>query len=294
MKITKSELKEMIREALREELATSHKSGMRKLKESQDVCYMCKKPCGGDNDLLTLFGPVHNDCWDAFCGTDEWYADAYYEYAVGQSYCESLEEFDQTYGINYSTQCWKKLRGAGKLPISDAECGEIERKATDMFESNSKVDVYVTYDRYEHNEWFAIYNIDTDEQRAIDHCKNEDLFNFIRFGPDDCHHFQLQRVSMTKAEYDNLIKLYKSYGDEEISDGELFDIIAEIYENYEEDDIIIASGGIDDLYDIVEYYGKEYGVDVSEDDSFYNVQAELFADEELFNEVLRAYINDTY
>ena len=41
------------------------------------------------------------------------------------------------------------------------------------------MNVYITYDRYEHNEWFCVYHIDTDLDRAIEHCREIDLFDFI-------------------------------------------------------------------------------------------------------------------
>ena len=34
--------------------------------------------------------------------------------------------------------------------------------------------VYITYDRYEHNEWLAVYTIETNRQRAIKKFKEED------------------------------------------------------------------------------------------------------------------------
>lgn len=69
--------------------------------------------------------------------------------------------------------------------------------------------VFITYDRYENNEWFYVYHIGTDFDSAIEHCKQQDLFDFISYGPDDCHSFQLQSLEMTKVAYKKLCDLIK-------------------------------------------------------------------------------------
>ena len=63
------------------------------------------------------------------------------------------------------------------------------------------MNVYLTYDRYEHDEYYTIFSIETNKQRAIRQCRNIDMVDFISSFPDDCHSFQLQKVVITKAEY---------------------------------------------------------------------------------------------
>lgn len=77
IKITKSELKQMIREALREELASK-----KKLHESVGCC----TACGAVADYLTsnIFGEnLCDDCWDEFISTERGLVDLYELVAKG-------------------------------------------------------------------------------------------------------------------------------------------------------------------------------------------------------------------
>ena len=49
--------------------------------------------------------------------------------------------------------------------------------------------VYICYDRYEHDEWFNVFYVDTNRDESIRHCKEIDLPDFLSCGPDDCHSF---------------------------------------------------------------------------------------------------------
>jgi hypothetical protein len=155
--------------------------------------------------------------------------------------------------------------------------------------------VYITYDRYERDEWYNIYYVSTNRDESINHCLEVDLVDFITYGPDDCHSFQLQEVEMTKEEYDT----FKKWIDEEQDlenygpdSSELFNKMYEIYDDYE--NIIISSDGCSDFYDLVHYYGNIKGVDTLDDMIFDEVNNELMSDEELFYKVLRDYIKHTY
>lgn len=166
--------------------------------------------------------------------------------------------------------------------------------------------VYITYDRYERDEWYSIYHIGLDRDESIRHCKEEDLPSFIEYGPDDCHSFQLQEVKMTKKEYDQFMKWYnedqslEDWGDES-SDlyKKMFEICNRIGCVEDENEILISTDGCSDFYEIVRYYGVFYkdkdieDFDVDSDD-FDDYREELYSDDDLFVKVLKEYINDTY
>ena len=68
------------------------------------------------------------------------------------------------------------------------------------------MDVYLTYDRYEHNEWFYVYHIGTDYDNTYKSLIEENLFSFISCGPDDCHSFQMVKISISRNTYYKLRK----------------------------------------------------------------------------------------
>ena len=160
--------------------------------------------------------------------------------------------------------------------------------------------VYITYDRYERDEWYSIYNISLDREESIRHCKEVDLPSFLEYGPDDCHSFQLQEVEMAQEEYDLFMKWYsedqslENYGDRS---SDLFKKMVEFYDQtgYNDPNVLISTDGCSDFYDILKYYGQMKGIDPEDfDDLEDDLQYELCSDDELYGKVLRQYINDTY
>lgn len=164
-----------------------------------------------------------------------------------------------------------------------------EKNMKHLKENANTVTAYITYDRYENDEWFDIYYMDTNKQKAIDHCKEYDLFDFISFGPDDCHSFQLQEVEMTREIYK---KLNANKGS--ISSGELYDIMVDIFDGSYNSKTLISTDGETDLINIVHYYGKQQQLDTRDEDVYDELQQELYDDDELFEKVLKSYIKDTY
>lgn len=160
--------------------------------------------------------------------------------------------------------------------------------------------VYITYDRYERDEWYNIYHVSTDREESIKHCKEEDLFNFISYGPDDCHSFQLQEVEMTEEQYNTLMKWIEegqsleNYGE---SSSDLFKFMVDLFDKTGvagDTSRIISTDGCSDNVDIVHYYGSQKGLDTKDDDIYYELEEELFDDEDLYKKVLKDYINKTY
>ena len=162
--------------------------------------------------------------------------------------------------------------------------------------------VYITYDRYERDEWYNIFHVSTDKEESIKHCKEVDLPDFISYGPDDCHSFQIQEVEMTPEEYEQFMSWVEdenhtldNYGDESS------DLFKKMYEYFDrlgdpkfQSEIILSTDGCSDNVDIIHYYGRKKGLDTSDDDIYYDIEEELFNNEELYEKVLKDYINDTY
>lgn len=162
--------------------------------------------------------------------------------------------------------------------------------------------VYITYDRYEHNEWFSVYNIDTSLTRALKKFRTEDLPSFLGYGPDDCHSFQLQRVNMTKKEYEQLqswmeddTQTLENYGDRS---SDFFKFMEEIYDRTgctsSREDIICSTDGCSDLVELPHFYGQMSHQDTSDDDVYDEIMERLQDDEELFKTVLKEYIRCNY
>ena len=160
--------------------------------------------------------------------------------------------------------------------------------------------VYITYDRYERDEWYNIYYVTTDKEESIKHCKEEDLIDFISYGPDDCHSFQIQEVEMTTEEYkqfnswvDDDSQSLENYGDKS---SDLFKKMYNYYDKLGEPgyEVILSTDGCTDNVDLIHFYGTQNGLDTEDDEVYYEVQEELFNDEELYLKVLKDYINETY
>lgn len=160
--------------------------------------------------------------------------------------------------------------------------------------------VYITYDRYERDEWYNIYHVSTDRDESIKHCKEKDLVDFISYGPDDCHSFQLQEVEMTKEQYDTFMKWIEegqsleNYG---IDSSDFFKFMVNMFDETGvagNRSTIISTDGCSDNVDIVHYYGSQKGLDTKNDTIYYELEEELFNDEELYENVLKDYINKTY
>lgn len=160
--------------------------------------------------------------------------------------------------------------------------------------------VYITYDRYERDEWYNIYHVSTDRDESIKHCKEEDLVNFISYGPDDCHSFQLQEVEMTKKQYDTLMKWIEEDQSLENYGADSSDFFKFMVDLFDETGVvgntstIISTDGCSDNNDIVHFYGSQKGLDTEDDDVYYDLEEELFNDEDLYEKVLKDYINKTY
>lgn len=161
--------------------------------------------------------------------------------------------------------------------------------------------IYITYDRYENDEWYNIYNVDTNRENAVKHCKEVDLPKFLSYGPDDCHSFQLQEVEMTESEYQDFMRMInedqslENYGNDS---SDLFMKMVEIYDlpmGNRSPELIINTDGCSDIPEIIQYYAQQKGIEAEDfEDVEDDLQMELFGNDELLFKVIQEYVNDTY
>lgn len=158
------------------------------------------------------------------------------------------------------------------------------------------MNVYVTYDRYENDEWFSVYNIETNKQRAIRHFKEIDLPDFISYGPDDCHSFQLQVVEMTKQEYLRFCKLNNENDEPYNLSAEFEQIMIDVFKecNWQNDNVLLCTDGCSDSIEIINYYCMINNLDKNNYEVTDNVAKILYEDKELYQKILKDYINAYY
>ena len=162
--------------------------------------------------------------------------------------------------------------------------------------------VYITYDRYEHNEWFNVYHVGTDRQESYNKCIEEDLPNFLSYGPDDCHFFQLVGVEMKKSQFKKLLQWVEEIGscDGSEDDTSFYDFMCDLYEGSEGFsevvENLVSTDGCSDCFELVRFYCQMKGLEPEDvdDDVEYELQCELCEDNELFQKVVKEYVRTTY
>lgn len=152
--------------------------------------------------------------------------------------------------------------------------------------------VYITYDRYEHNEWFYIYQVTHKLSEVIrDYKKN--LKDFISYGPDDCHSYQIQIVNLPKERIENL-KTKDNYPIE--SGDDLYYLMEAIYKNCDfgpdTKNCLLQTDGSDN-FELVDFWIEENNLDPDEVDRD-ELESEIFDNVDLYNEVLNKYIDKYY
>jgi hypothetical protein len=159
--------------------------------------------------------------------------------------------------------------------------------------------VYITYFRYDRNENYDIYHIDLSKKSSIKHLKEHDVPSFLGYGPDDVSYLVLKEVDMSKSDLTTLINLSINSRD---YDNELIKFMTEIHEG-DGEEIYFTSG--DEVWEVLEYFRTSgnydldtlLGVDTSsvdDDDLSEMCQEKLFEDDDLFDKVLKDYINIYY
>ena len=161
--------------------------------------------------------------------------------------------------------------------------------------------VYICYDRYEHNEFFNVEYVGTRKRDSLKKVKEEILPDFLSYGPDDCHSFQLQVIDLTKKQYEQLLKwmeeenqTLENYGKES---SDFFKFMCEVYQQMTYDDCLVYTDGCSDFPEICQFYGQLKGIDPEDydDDTEYELQVELCdMDDDKCKEIIRQYIKENY
>jgi hypothetical protein len=164
--------------------------------------------------------------------------------------------------------------------------------------------VYVTYFRYDRGESYSIYHLDTSMRNSIKHWKEEDLPNFLGYGPDDVSQLYLIRCNLTKTEVE-VLKESMTSGNE--NDIEFINLIDSIHKETDDNDIIYCTTG-DENFDVLQwfqerfrwfinpldYWETEDDIPTDEDELNEELQQILFDDEQVFDLVLKRYIHTHY
>ena len=161
--------------------------------------------------------------------------------------------------------------------------------------------VYICFDRYERNEWFNVLYIGTRKSDSIKKVKEEILPDFINYGPDDCHSFQLIVVEMTKSGYEQLLKWdndpdqkLENYGNES---SVYFKWMCELYELVGRYDCeLISTDGCSDFYEIIKFYGQVKGIEPEDFEDYEDDLTEEFCelDDNIRLDIIRQYVQNTY
>lgn len=149
-------------------------------------------------------------------------------------------------------------------------------------------EVYIIFDRYEHNEWFSVYHLGVNEEKAWRYFRETALPDFLNYGPDDCHSFQMQCVTMSDYKYRKLRALVNASDKEH----ELHEFMLDIYEygEYEAETLVFTDGCSDNI-EIAQMYAEEHSLDYDEDQ---DVIWEALSEEEVWSEYMRRYIDENY
>ena len=163
--------------------------------------------------------------------------------------------------------------------------------------------VYLTYFRYDRGECYSIYNLDTSRQRSVKSWKENDLPNFLGYGPDDVSQLYLVKCDLTKDEV-QLIKDFMNSNEEYNKD--FYDLMNnKVHDNCEQ---LYGSSG-DECWEIVDFVCEycrtivlfnEFHTYYStlnfndEDELREQIQELIFNDDDLWEIVLKKYIEVYY
>jgi len=158
---------------------------------------------------------------------------------------------------------------------------------------NDKLTVYITYDRYEHDEWFSIDQVTLDWEDVEKEWK-KNLYEFINYGPDDCHSYQIQEVELEIEEYQRLRDIVDNHYDLDGEDNELMSRIFDQCDWNNPESCHLCTDGCSDFLEMINYYCGERGLDPEDEDVNDEVTELLQNDTKVFEDTLTKYIDDTY
>lgn len=152
---------------------------------------------------------------------------------------------------------------------------------------------YITYFRYDRGENYSIYNLETSLKRSIKSWKEKDLPSFLSYGPDDVSQLYLVKVDLPKTDVE-IIK-------EKSCDRDFYRIMDNIHKNSKE----VCSTSGDEIWDVVEFFCKYFrryidpdkymtSIPTDKDELREVLQEVLFDNDDVFDMVLKYYINEYY
>ena len=162
--------------------------------------------------------------------------------------------------------------------------------------------VYLTYVRYAYGENYSIYNFDTNEERAMMSWEAKDLPNFLSSGPDELSLLTLVECDLTDSEI-QLIKDCMNSGKD--YDEDFYNLMNDdIHENNSEEIYGVYGDEIDAVVDFacrrcsmppLQKYFQNYNLNFDDEDELREqIQEILFTDNQLWDTVLRKFIDTNY
>lgn len=158
--------------------------------------------------------------------------------------------------------------------------------------------VYITYDRYEDDEWFYVYQF-TNDLNEVKRDYKDNLKHFIEYGPDDCHSYQIQVLNMTKSEYLHTKKVLEdsNFGENEVEvSDEFIDFMTQTFDDcrwchYSDTNCLLCTDGCSDLIDMTDFWIEKNGLDPNDED---DIRDKLIDDEVFYNKVFDEYFDEVY
>jgi hypothetical protein len=118
-----------------------------------------------------------------------------------------------TFGADNCMRAWNTLRDAGKLPFSNTECNEIERKfdtRDSLADKRNKKEIFFGAFTDCHDLEY-IYFITEDEAEAYNLFKDS-VNIFFETGPDDYCRCELLKATVSASQFKTLMRLKDSEG----------------------------------------------------------------------------------
>lgn len=147
---------------------------------------------------------------------------------------------------------------------------------------------YITYDMYEHDEWFNIYQI-TPKMSEVKKDYKKNLLDFLNYGPDACHSYQIQIVDLTEEDY----KLLSSQVGKTIdpTNKKVYELMKRIGDDciwcqYDDTNCLLCTDGCTDI-DNLDDSLRNQGLDDDEIE-------QIYYDEDQYKKQLKKYIDQTY
>ena len=154
--------------------------------------------------------------------------------------------------------------------------------------------IYITYDWADYEEEYVLYNLTNDLKNSAIKLA-EDLFDFISYGPDDCHSFQMQSVNVKKETYEFLKKCYEDSDFCEEHHEEYNKLMESFYNMSLEkpQTIMCCTDGLSDNLDLPYFYLGMNRDECSEEE-YDNAYDLLCENQKIYDKTLRDYIYYTY